>query len=314
MNDLSNNEMKIVSLLPSATEMIADLGQLDHLAAVSHACDFPREVSSLPIITKSIVPEGLSSAEIDTFVARAVRDGRSLYTINEELLRQIAPDVVITQELCDVCAVNHEAVARTLCKLEKKPELVSLNPGCIEDIFSDLERVGAALQLPDRAASIVAEGRRRLQRLKQQVAGLPRPRVLTLEWFEPAYFGGHWVPEQVRLGGGTSVVGAAHDRSCRISWERIRQLDPDTILLMPCGYNLQQSLKLGEELHGRPHWEELRAVQEGNVIALDANSCFSRPSLRVVLGAEVVGHVLHPDSVPAPSTSDCFAPFPRRTR
>lgn len=314
MKELTNTERKIVSLLPSATETVADLGQLENLAAVSHACDFPREVSGLPVITKSIVPEGLSSAEIDAFVARAVRDGQSLYTVDEELLRQIAPDVVITQALCDVCAVNYETVARTLSKLEKKPQLVSLNPGCIEDIFSDLEQVGAALTLPGKAAEITADARRRLRRLEQQVAGLPRPKVLTLEWYEPAYFGGHWVPEQVQLGGGTSVVGVAHERSCRISWEEIQELDPDIILLMPCGYNLQQTLELGKELRGRPHWEELRAVREGSVMALDANACFSRPSLRVVLGAEVIGHVLHPDAVPAPSGGDYFAPFPRSAR
>lgn len=311
MNDRSPHDLKIVSLLPSATEMVAELGQFENLQAVSHACDFPQGVADIPIITKSIVPEGLSSAEIDAFVARALRDGRSLYTIDEDLLRRIAPDVVITQELCDVCAVNHETVATAVGRLEKKPELVSLDPGCIEDIFSDFRRVGAALHVPDQAERIVTEGRKRLQLLEQRVAGLPRPRVLTLEWYEPAFYGGHWVPEQVLLGGGTSAVGAAHERSERISWEELGQLDPDTILLMPCGYHLEQALELSAELCGRPHWEALRAVQDGNVIALDANACFSRPSLRVILGAEIIGHVLHPHAVPAPFGRDLFARLPR---
>lgn len=314
MNTHSSQDLRIVSLLPSATEMVADLGLVGRLLAVSHACDFPREVANIPVITKSIVPPGLSSEEIDTFVAEAVRDGRSLYTVDEEMLQAIAPDVVITQALCDVCAVNFETVARSLSRLQKQPELVSLNPGCIEDIFADLERVASALQREEVAARIVDEGRRRLQHLKEQTAGLSRPRVLTLEWYEPPFFGGHWVPEQVELGGGESVVGTAHCRSERISWEKIEELDPDVILLMPCGYNLQQTLELGRELREKPHWERLRAVREGRVVAVDANACFSRPSLRVVQGAEVVGHILHPEAVPRPSGDDLFAPFPRSAR
>lgn len=310
MNTHSSQDLRIVSLLPSATEMVAELGLVGRLFAVSHACDFPPEVANLPVITKSIVPPDLTSEQIDAFVAKAVRDGRSLYTVDEELLQEIAPDVVITQALCDVCAVNYETVARSLGRLQKQPKLVSLNPGCIEEIFADLMRVASALKRQGAAARIVDEGRRRLGRLKDQTAGLSRPRVLTLEWYEPPFFGGHWVPEQVELAGGESVVGAAHCRSERISWEKIEQLDPDVILLMPCGYNLQQTLELGSELREKPHWERLRAVREGRVVAVDANACFSRPSLRVVQGAEVVGHILHPETVPAPSCDDLFDPFP----
>lgn len=310
MKTHSSQDLRIISLLPSATEMVADLGLLGRLLAVSHACDFPHEVEKIPVITKSIVPPGLSSGQIDAFVAEAVREGRSLYTVDEEMLQEIAPDVVITQELCDVCAVNHETVARSLGRLSKQPELVSLDPGCIEDIFADFERVAAALQREEVAARTVGEGRRRLERLREQTAGLSRPRVLTLEWYEPAFFGGHWVPEQVELGGGESVVGAAHCRSERISWEKIEELDPDVILLMPCGYNLRQTLELGSELHENPHWGRLRAVRERRVVAVDANACFSRPSLRVVQGAELVGHVLHPEAVSPPPRDGLFAPFP----
>lgn len=309
MNTHSSQDLRIVSLLPSATEMVSDLGLARRLSAVSHACDFPREVAKIPVITKSIVPPGLSSEQIDAFVAQAVRDRRSPYTVDEEMLQEIAPDVVITQALCDVCAVNYETVARSLGRLSKQPELVSLNPSCIEDIFADIERVAVALKREEAAAWIVGEGRRRLRRLKEQTTGLSRPRVLTLEWYEPPFFGGHWVPEQVELGGGESVVGSAHCRSERLSWEKIEELDPDVILLMPCGYNLQQTLALGSELRGKPHWERLRAVREGRVVAVDANACFSRPSLRVVQGAEVVGHVLHPEAVPPPGDS-LLAPFP----
>ncbi len=304
-----NEPLRIVSLLPSATEMVAELGQLKHLAAVSHACDYPAAVLDIPVITKSIVPPGLSSEQIDAFVSQALRDGKSLYSIDEELLRRIEPDVVITQELCDVCAVNHETVARTVGQLPKPPQLVSLDPGSIEDIFSDLLCVGTSLRKEDVAVQAVKQARDRLLRLEKQLEGAPRPRVLSLEWYEPPFFGGHWVPEQIAFGGGVSVVGAPRERSRRLSWEEIAVLDPDVILLMPCGYDLAKSLSLGSELVGRPEWEALRAVRVGSVFALDANACFSRPSLRVVLGAEVVGHVLHPERVPAPDRAELFCRF-----
>jgi iron complex transport system substrate-binding protein len=252
------------------------------------------------VLTRSIVPPGLGSVEIDSLVAEALRNGQSLYQLDGKLLEELRPDVVITQELCDVCAVDHAVVAKTVAQISSQPELISLQPDSIGEVLGDVLRVGDALGARVAAQELVLSAEERLDRIRGLVDGLVRPRVLALEWYDPPYFGGHWVPEQIEMAGGISVLGTPRERSGRVPWRTIHQLEPEVILLMPCGYNLSGTRSLLRELESIPEWRELSVVQQGNVWALDANACFSRPAPRVVLGVEVVAHILHPSEVPAP--------------
>lgn len=297
---------RIVSLLPSATEIVFALGAQDQLVGVSHACDYPNEVKSLPCLTKSILTPGLSAREIDQMTAAALRRGESLYELDEKLLRDLRPDVVITQALCDVCAISYSSVERAVGSLGPGVSLVSLEPDCIEAVLNDVVRVGVAIDREQSAHTLVEDAQRRLYLLRTRVDGAPRPRVLGLEWFDPPYFGGHWVPEQIEAAGGTPVIGAPGERSLRMSWQSITELDPDVILLMPCGYNAEESRQLLGDVSERSDWKALRAVQEGRVWSLDANAHFSRPGPRVIAGAELIGHILHPSLVPL---SDSAQPY-----
>jgi len=299
-----NKSPRIVSLLASATEIVCALGAQDSLVGVSHGCDFPAGVSKLPHLTKSIVGPNLTSRQVDDLVSAASKEGRSLYELDEKLLQALSPELVITQELCDVCAVGFATVASALGSLKSKAQLVSLQPGSIEEILIDVSKVGAAIGAEVQAQALVDDAHRRLQVLKERVQSLPSPKVLTLEWFDPAFFGGHWVPEQVKHAGGISLIGKSHERSERMSWEQVNALDPDIILLMPCGYDLKGCVSLAKELDSTPTWGNLRAVRSKNVWALDANSFFSRPSPRVITGAEILGHIFHPEHVPCPTDVD----------
>jgi len=302
---------RILSLLPSATEIVASLSAVRELVGVSHACDFPEGLQDLPILTKSIVDPGLSQKEIDTVTSAALRRGESLYRLDEELLRELSPDVVITQALCDVCAISYSSVERAVHSLGSSTELISLEPDSIEGVLSDISRLGASLGREREAADLVRDARARLADLRSQVKGVIRPRVLGLEWFDPPYFGGHWVPEQIEAAGGTPVVGAAGARSERMSWKEIQELDPDVIFLMPCGYDASQAVELMAPVREQGEWKGLRAVTEGRVWAVDANALFSRPGPRIIEGAEQLGHLLHPNRVPRPAKAKPAIQLPR---
>lgn len=291
---------RIVSLLPSATEIVCALGLEEQLVGISHCCDFPHSVQQLPVLTRSIVDPSLPSLEIDRLTKEALHRGDSLYALNEELLRELQPDLVITQALCDVCAVSFSSVARAVGSLESSAQLISLEPGCIEDIFSDIRNVARASSRVLEGETLIADGRARLNRLEAQLAQASRPRVLSLEWFEPAYFGGHWVPEQIRFGGGESVLGKPKERSSGVAWQDVAELDPDVIVCMPCGYDTHASRRLLAAVEEQPYFAELRAARLGQVWCVDANGLFSRPSPRVVSGAELLGHIMHPNIVPLP--------------
>ena len=294
------SNLRIVSLLPSATEIVCALGLQESLVGVSHCCDFPSSVSKLPVVTTSIVPAGLSSREIDDCVSSALREGRSLYELDVPLVEELRPDVVITQELCDVCAVDFQTAARVLARLKSPPVLVSLQPNDINDILEDVQHVGEATGKSTEAGRFVADARERLAQLKDKVAGRERPRVAALEWFDPLFSGGHWVPEQIVAAGGIPLLGHAKERSVRKPWSALLAEDPDAIFLMPCGYNVQDTVKLSAALEVREEFQQLRAVRQNKVWALDANSYFSRPSPRVVQGAILLGHILHPDLIDCP--------------
>jgi iron complex transport system substrate-binding protein len=289
--------MRIASLLPSATEIVCALGLADQLVGVSHECDYPPEVvSDLPRLTRSAIPPGLTSAAVDAAVSERLRRGESLYTVEEETLASLRPDLVITQALCDVCAVSFSEVKQQAARLPGPPRVLSLTPPNLLGIFEDVQTVADAAGVPERGRRLVDRLRQRLDHVSESVRGLPRPRVFALEWLDPPFAAGHWVPEMIERAGGEAVVGRAGDKSFRVTWEKVSAARPDVILLIPCGYSAEAAQREWEALPKPAGWEKLPAAKAGRVYALDANSYCSRPAPRVVEGIERLARLLHPQS------------------
>ncbi|MCS6910860.1 MAG: cobalamin-binding protein [Anaerolineales bacterium] len=286
--------IRIASLLPSATEIVCTLGFADCLVGVSHECDYPPEVvADLPRLTRSAVPPGLSSAEIDADVAARLRRGESLYTVDEAQLAALAPDVIITQELCDVCAVNFSQVKALSARLPGRPKVISLTPPNLEGILEDVRTVAGVLGVPKRGERLVAQLRAQLAAVAESVRGQPRPRVFACEWLDPPYAAGHWVPEMVALAGGEEVLGRAGERSFRVTWEQVAAARPDVVVLIPCGYTREQAEAEWKALPKPAVLEDIPAVRNGHVYALEANNYCSRPAPRVVEGVEALARVFH---------------------
>ncbi len=289
--------MRIASLLPSATEIVCALGLADHLVGVSHECDYPADVvRDLPRITRSAIPHGLSSAQIDSVVAERMQRGESLYLIEEDLLAGLKPDLLITQELCDVCAVAYDDVCRISARLPGNPQVLSLTPPNLMGIFKDIQTVAKATGTEARGNQVMADLGVRLDQIAQRVAGQPRPRVFALEWLDPPFAAGHWVPEMSALAGGEEVLGRSGEKSFRVTWDQIIAAQPEVILLIPCGYSAEAAQREWDTLPKPVGWAQIPAAQTGQVYALDANSYCSRPSPRVVDGIEQLARLLH--SVP----------------
>lgn len=287
--------MRLASLLPSATEIVCALGLADCLVGVSHECDYPPEVvADLPRLTRSAIPHGLRPAEIDAEVAARLRRGESLYTVDEGLLAALAPDVIITQELCDVCAVNFSQVRALAARLPGRPKVISLTPPNLDGIFEDVRTVAGVLGVPERGARLLAQLQSQLAAVTQSVQGRPRPRVFACEWLDPPFAAGHWVPEMVALAGGEEVLGRAGERSFRVTWEQVAAAQPDILVLIPCGYSREQAQAEWEALPKPAVWGEIPAAQAGRVYALEANSYCSRPAPRVVEGIAALARLFHP--------------------
>lgn len=295
--------MRIVSLLPSATEIVCELGLADMLIAVSHECDYPPDVvADLPRVTRSAIPHGLSSAEIDQVVSARLARGESLYLLEESLLAELQPDLVITQELCDVCAVSFADVCTLAARLPGNPRVVSLVPPNLESIFGDVLTLAEAVGMPDRGQRLTERLRQRLDRVRRAVAGQPRPGVVALEWLDPPFIGGHWVPEMIQLAGGRDLLGRAGERSFRVRWDDVINAQPDVVLLIPCGYSAEAAQREWDALPRPPGWFDIPAARAGRVYALDANSYCSRPAPRVVEGVEHLARLLHPECFPQEGT------------
>jgi iron complex transport system substrate-binding protein len=287
--------MRIASLLPSATEIVCALGLADSLVGVSHECDYPPDVvAALPKLTRSAIPHGLSSAEIDAAVSTRLQHGESLYLLEEELIQQLQPDLLITQELCDVCAVSYNDVCNIARWLPGNPQVVSLTPPDLTGIFADIRTIAAATEVAERGERIISALQTRLNRVKQAVHNRPRPRVFGLEWLDPPFAAGHWAPEMIALAGGEEVLGRAGEKSFRVTWEQIVAAQPEIILLMPCGYSQEAAQQEWDALPKPAGWERLPAVRSGRVYTLDANSYCSRPAPRVVDGVEQLAQLFHP--------------------
>lgn len=286
---------RVVSLAPSGTDIVAAMGLGRALVGVSHACDHP-VARGLPVVTSSPLAEAeLSAGEIDARVRSAVAGGEALYRTDADLLASLAPDVVLGQELCDVCAPTGSDAAEAL---PAGADLVLLSGGSLAGLEDDLAAVGAALGVDDRAEQQIAAVRSAHEHVSERVAGLDRPSVLTLEWGDPPFLGGHWVPELVEVAGGRNVLSQAGQPSRRSSWEEIAAADPDTVVFMPCGYGIEQAAAEARELGARADVAGLRAVRSGRFWATDAARLFSRLTPAVVTAAPVLASLLHPGGFP----------------
>ncbi len=297
--------MRVVSLLPSATEIVHFVGAGDALVGVTHECDYPPGVENLPKLTATSIDHALESAEIDAAIGKLLTDTGSIYSLDTELLEELEPDLVLTQGLCDVCAVSLSVVEQAAASLPHPPRVLSMNPTSLDEVFDATIEVGDVVGRGAEARAKVAALGRRLARLQEAVAGLPRPRVGCIEWLDPPFSAGHWVPEMVRTAGGEELFAGPGRPSRRLSWEEVFEAAPEVLVLMPCGFDAARTLKEAQALPELPGWGELPAVKSGRVWAVDANSYFSRPAPRLAEGVEILARILHPQAFPdAPGPKD----------
>jgi iron complex transport system substrate-binding protein len=285
--------MRIVSLVPNGTEILFAVGAGELVVGVSHECDFPAEARTRPVLTGSALTPGMTAAEVDAAVSAQVGSGASLYTLDEGKLAELDPDLIVTQQLCPVCAVSTEQVDGAVRPLPRCPEVISLDPQSLTEVFLDIRRVGELTGRADRAAGLLEGLQVRLDVVRAAAAVEPRPRVLALEWLDPPFAGGHWVPEMIALAGGEDAVASPGDHSARLTWEQIAAADPDIIVVMPCGFDEAGAQSQIETISHHPEWRALRAVREKRVYPVDANGCFSRPGPRLVDGIERLAAIFH---------------------
>lgn len=287
---------KIVSLLPSATEIVCALGLEKDLVAITHECDFPARIAERLAITASrISHESMTSVEIDHAVRSQLDGHGSIYDLDTKLLEELNPDLILTQELCDVCAVSYKQVQKAAKMYVANAKVVSLEPNTIEDIFENILTIGELAGVRETAVEVVAKLRGRLDAVREKVAGaLTRPGAFMLEWLEPPFAPGHWVPEQVEIAGGIPLLGKAGERSVTTTFQAIRESNPEILVLIPCGYYKEDTIRQLETTRFPAGWREITAVKNEQVWALDATSYFSRPGPRVIDGAEILAKILHP--------------------
>jgi iron complex transport system substrate-binding protein len=292
--------MRICSLLPSATEIVYALGLGDQLVAVTHECDQPADARTRPRITRSAIdPATLTSAQIDALVTEHRHEHRGIYHIDRDLLERLNPDLILTQELCDVCAVSYDEVQRAVRSLDGERHILSLEPATLGGVLETIEVVGRATGTESRATEVVAGLRARIARVRERTAAVTRrPRVACLEWLDPPFTGGHWVPELVEAAGGEDPFGRPGEPSRRLPWDEVLAAEPEVAILMPCGFGVERALAEYRQAAIPPGWAATPAVRAGRVWAVDANSHFSRPGPRLVDGLEALAAILHPELFP----------------
>jgi iron complex transport system substrate-binding protein len=294
--------MRIVSLLPSATEIVCAIGLADELVGVTHECDWPPPAIGKPVMTRSVHDlVGAPSRTIHQLVDAAVHGGSSLYALDEEALEAAAPDLILTQELCRVCAVSYREVNEVARAIDADIRVVSLEPTSIEGIFHTITTVGAMTESEDAAVDLVETLRGRLRTVEERVErrrddGRAGPRVVGLEWLDPPFAVGHWVPEQIQRAGGWDLLGDAGSRSVETTWDAVAEVDPDMLLLMPCGYHLAETVEEWDRTPRPDVWEDISAVRRGHVIAVDGSAYFSRPGPRVIDGIELLAEIFDPEA------------------
>jgi iron complex transport system substrate-binding protein len=288
--------VRIASLVPSATEMLFALGLGDRVVAVTHECDYPPGAEQLPHLTRSVIPEGLPAAEIDAAVRERTGRGEALYELDEETLRELDVDLIVTQAVCEVCAVSFDDVRAVAERLPTQPRVISLDPNTLGEVLADVPRLAKAAEAEAAGDRLTDEAGARIEAVERAVDDAPRPRVAALEWLDPVYVGGHWVPQMIELSGGEDVLGLPGERSRTVEWAEVEASAPEVVVAMPCGYYAEQAA--AEAVRHRERLAGLGA----RVVAVDAAAYFSRPGPRLVEGIELLGHLLHPDRVPAPPT------------
>ncbi|HEX3174840.1 MAG TPA: ABC transporter substrate-binding protein [Solirubrobacterales bacterium] len=287
--------MRIASLVPSATEMLFAIGLGENVVAVTHECDYPPAAAALPHLTRTVLPAGLDARRIDEAVKATVGEGRALYELNEERLAELAPDLIVTQAVCDVCAVSYEDVVEVAARLPTQPRVLQQDPSTLAETLDDVVHLGEAAGVEAAARELRGELEGRLAVVRAAVSGATQPRVIALEWLDPPFVGGHWVPEMISIAGGDDVAGPPGLKSPEVQWGALSGLNPDVIVAMPCGWYLEDSRAQALE-----HWERIATLGAGRVYAVDAASTFSRPGPRLVDGVELLGHLLHPDLIGPP--------------
>jgi iron complex transport system substrate-binding protein len=291
---------RIVSLLPAATEIADALGLMEQVVGVSHECDFPNEANRRPRVTHCPVHNsGLTSGEIDQWVRGALRDNGTIYTIDEPLLRELRPDIILTQKLCDVCAVGYGTVSRLAAALPAPPEVLSLQPTSLSDIFDDIRRVAEACGVPDRAENVLANLSDRMNAVRLRAERvLHRPRCFLMEWVDPPFCSGHWGPELVEIGGGFDSLGRKHQPSAQVKWHDVLSVRPEIIVLALCGYDINRARRDYELLKSFPDFDSLPAARQGEIYVLNASAYFARPGPRIVDSLEILAGILHPREFP----------------
>ncbi|HEY2160202.1 MAG TPA: cobalamin-binding protein [Solirubrobacteraceae bacterium] len=285
--------MRIVSLVPSSTEMLFALGLGSEVVGVTHECDFPPAARELPKVTRDVLGPGLSSAQIDAAVKERTLGGDSIYELDAEQLDALQPDLIVTQALCAVCAVSYDDVRAVAEELDSHPLVISLDPHTVGEVLGDARTLGQATDAKDAAVDLVGEASDRIDRVRLAVRGARRPRVAALEWLDPPFVAGHWTPQLIDYAGGEDVLGFTGEHSEQRSWEDIAAAQPDVVIVMPCGFDAELAYREAEM-----HRDHLAAVGAGEVVAVDAAAYFSRPGPRIVDGLELLAHILHPELVP----------------
>jgi iron complex transport system substrate-binding protein len=285
--------VRIVSLVPSATETLFALGLGPDVIAVTHECDYPAAVLELPKITRDVLPAGLDAREIDAAVKARTLAGDSIYELDGELLRELRPDLIVTQELCSVCAVSYDDVRAVAEEIDPHPHVVSLDPHTVGEVLGDFRTLAQATDRKDVAVDLIREASARVDRVRLAVRGLRRPRVAALEWLDPPFAAGHWVPQLIEYAGGDDVLGFAGEKSEERTWQEIEASQPDIVIAMPCGFDAEIAHREAEM-----HRDELAALGAGEVVAVDAAAYFSRPGPRIIDGLELLAHIIHPQKFP----------------
>jgi iron complex transport system substrate-binding protein len=285
--------MRIVSLVPHATELLFALGLGDQVVGVTHECDYPDEALDLPQVTRDVLPPGLPPGEIDAAVRARTEAGESIYELDDELVRELEPDLIVTQALCHVCAVSVDEVRALAQNLPGPPRVISLDPTTYGETVGDVRTIAQATDAKDAALDLIARTARRADVVRLAVRGAPRPRVAALEWMEPVFVAGHWTPQMIEMAGGEDVLGFVGEASRQATWEEVAAAQPEVVIVMPCGYDAARALVEAED-----YADKLRELGADQVVAVNASAYFSRPGPRLVDGLELLAHILHPDRVP----------------
>src|SRR5713101_4135013 len=306
--------MRIVSLLPSTTEILFALGLDREIVGVSHECDYPPQARTKSVVIHSRIPRDCSPSEIDRQVRDYVSRGESLYAVDADILEALAPDLIITQDLCHVCAASPDDLATALARFDRRPEVLCLNPQDLGDVWRDILWVGEESCRGPQAEALVKQIGARLGALEREIpASANRPRLAFLEWLQPFYVGGHWVPEMIRVAGGEDVLGKVRTPSFRVHLQEIVEAEPEILLIAPCGYNAQQARDEYRSMDFPEQWKAMPAVRNGRVYALEANSYFSRPGPRLITGIEALAKLFHPEVEVSGEGETAILPIHART-